>query len=170
MPTATRQTHNFQGVRIQFESTLPFDEVLNRLRTQCGRASAGAIGEIAAQASSVAEFEREVNRNLVGPSGFMIFAEFDHSPWIRAYDLNRRVLRIILGNPLIAITMLREDISAALFAPVELLLTDSSTGATIQYVLPSSLIAINDNPPLLKAAQALDEKLGALISTISGGL
>jgi uncharacterized protein (DUF302 family) len=168
MPTATRQTHNFQGVRIQVETTLPFDESLNRLRTQCGRASAGAIGEIAARASSVAEFEREVNRNLVGPSGFMIFAEFDHSPWLHAYGLNRRVLRIILGNPLIAITMMREDISAGLFAPVELLLTDNGSGTTIQYVLPSSLIVISDNPPLLKAAQALDEKLRALISTIAG--
>ena len=168
MPTATRQTHNFQGVRIEVETVLPFDEVLNRLRTQCGRATAGAIGEIVARTSSIEEFEREVNQRLVGPSGFMIFAEFDHSPWIRAYGLNRRVLRVILGNPLIAITMLREDISAALFAPVELLLTDSGSGAGIQYVLPSSLMVISDNPPLLKAAQALDEKLSALISTISG--
>jgi uncharacterized protein (DUF302 family) len=168
MPTATQQTHNFQGTRIQIDSSLPFDEVLNRLHSQCGRATAGAIGEIAARTSSVEEFEREVNRNLVGPSGFMIFAEFDHSPWIRAYGLNRRVLRIILGNPLIAITMLREEISAALFAPVELLLTDNGTGATIQYVQPSSLIVINDNPPLLKAAQALDEKLSTLISAVSG--
>ena len=29
-------------------------------------------------------------------------------------------------------------------------------------------MVISDNPPLLKAAQALDEKLSALISTISG--
>lgn len=168
MPTATRQTHNFQGVRIQVNTTLGFDEVLNRLRTQCGRATAGALGEITAQTSSVAEFEREVNQRLVGPSGFMIFAEFDHTPWITNYGLNHRILRIILGNPLIAITLLREDISAGLFAPVELLLTDNSTGATIQYVQPSSLIVINNNPPLLKAAQALDEKLSALISAVSG--
>jgi uncharacterized protein (DUF302 family) len=168
MPTAKRQTHNFQGVRIQVDTALGFDEVLNHLRAQCGRATAGAIGEIAARSSSIEYFERETNQRLVGPSGFIIFAEFDHSPWIRTYALNRRVLRIILGNPLIAITMLREDISAALFAPVELLLTDNGSGATIQYVQPSSLIVINDNPPLLKAAHALDEKLSALISTISG--
>jgi uncharacterized protein (DUF302 family) len=168
MPTATRQTHNFQGVRLQTDTTLSFDEVLNRLRAQCGRATAGAIAEITARTSSVADFEREVNSNLVGPSGFMIFAEFDHTPWIRTYGLNHRVLRIILGNPLIAITMLREDISAALFAPVELLLTDNGSGATVQYVQPSSLMVISDNPPLLQAAQALDKKLSALISTISG--
>ena len=98
----------------------------------------------------------------------MIFAEFDHTPWIATYGLNRRVLRIIFGNPLIAITMLREDISAALFAPVELLLTDNGSSTTIHYVLPSSLMVISDNPPLLKAAQALDEKLSALISVVSG--
>ena len=57
---------------------------------------------------------------------------------------------------------------AGLFAPVELLLTDNPTGATIQYVQPSSLMVISDNPPLLKAAQALDEKLSALISAVSG--
>jgi hypothetical protein len=98
----------------------------------------------------------------------MIFSEIDYAGWIRIYGLNRRVLRVILGNPLIAITMLREDVSAALFAPVELLLTDNATGTSIQYVRPSSLIVINDNPPLLKAAQALDEKLETLISTVSG--
>lgn len=168
MPTATRQTHNFQGVRIQVNTTLSFDEVLNRLRSQCGRATAGAIGEIAGRSSSVESFEREVNNNLVGPSGFMIFSEFDHTPWIRTYGLTQRVLRVILGNPLYAITMLREDISAALFAPVELLLTDNVDGATVQYVQPSSLMVIHENPPLLKAAQALDEKLGALISTVTG--
>jgi uncharacterized protein (DUF302 family) len=168
MPTATRQTDNFQGVRVQVNTALGFDEVLNRLHTQCGRASGGALGEIAGRTSSVEEFEREVNQRLVGPSGFMIFVEFDHTHWITTYGLNRRVLRIILGNPLIAITMLREDISAGLFAPVELLLTDNGTGATIQYVQPSSLMVISENPPLLRAAQALDDKLNALVANVTG--
>jgi uncharacterized protein (DUF302 family) len=168
MPTATRQTHHFQGTRIQVDCSLPFDEVLSRVHSQCGRATGGAIGEIATRTSSLEEFEREVNRNHVGPAGFMIFSEIDYAGWIRIYGLNRRVLRVILGNPLIAITMLREDVSAALFAPVELLLTDNATGTTIQYIRPSSLIVINHNPPLLKAAQALDEKLETLISTVSG--
>ncbi|MGJ0507431.1 MAG: hypothetical protein ACR652_09895 [Methylocystis sp.] len=53
-----------------------------------------------------------------------------------------------------------------LFAPVEVLVAENERGpgATITYVLPSSLIVIEENPPLLEAAKALDEKLNALIA------
>ena len=37
-------------------------------------------------------------------------------------------------------------------------------GATIAYVRPSSLMVIEENPPLREAAKALDEKLDALIA------
>jgi hypothetical protein len=62
--------------------------------------------------------------------------------------------------------MLRHDITAGLFAPVEVLVAEngSGPGATITYVLPSSLIVIEENPPLLEAAKALDEKLNALVA------
>ena len=68
-------------------------------------------------------------------------------------------MRWIIGNPLIAITMIRHDITAGLFAPVELLVTENKDrkGATVTYVRPSTLMVIDDNPPLLAAAEALDE-------------
>ncbi|WP_410803233.1 DUF302 domain-containing protein [Paraburkholderia sp. SIMBA_053] len=37
--------------------------------------------------------------------------------------MRRPAVRIILGNPLIAITVMRLDVTAGLFAPVELLLS-----------------------------------------------
>ena len=51
-------------------------------------------------------------------------------------------MRWIIGNPLYAITMIRYDITAGLFAPVELLVTENidGAGATVTYVRPSSLI------------------------------
>jgi hypothetical protein len=78
-------------------------------------------------------------------------------------------VRWILGNPLIAITMLRQDIAAGLFVPVELLLVDNteSGGALLIYVRPSSLIAMNGDPELLAAARALDAKFEALISRVT---
>jgi hypothetical protein len=45
---------------------------------------------------------------------------------------------------------------------------EGGAGTTVTYVRPSSLIVIEENPPLLEAAKALDEKLDALIAKATG--
>jgi uncharacterized protein (DUF302 family) len=97
----------------------------------------------------------------------MLFAEIDHGGWLPKFGINRRSVRWILGNPLIAITMIRHDITAGLFAPVELLVTEAKDGhgATLTYVRPSTLMVIDENPPLLDAAKALDEKYDRLVAS-----
>ena len=93
----------------------------------------------------------------------MLFKVFDHGAWIRKTGIGRKVLRVILGNPLIAITMLRHDVTAGLFAPVEVLLVEEAAGrSSLTYLKPSSLMVIEDNPELLSAATELDAKLAAL--------
>jgi hypothetical protein len=61
--------------------------------------------------------------------------------------------------------MLRHDYTAGLFVPPDLLLAVSGDGAgcNITYVLPSSLIAVEENPQLRAAALALDAKIEALV-------
>lgn len=168
MSEAKQIVHNFQGVRYQIDTTLGFEEVLQELRQQCGTSMVPQINEVAAASKSSDEFEAEVKRRFEGPSGFMIFSEIEHTGWIAKYGIRKRVLRIILGNPLYAITMLREDISAGLFVPVELLLVETETGTTLHYVKPSSVMVVTRNPALLAAAEALDAKLGALAATVTG--
>lgn len=59
--------------------------------------------------------------------------------------------------------------SAGIVAPVEMLITKDADGAgtSLVYVRPSSLMVIDDNPPLLEAAKALDAKCEApLASTL----
>lgn len=82
--------------------------------------------------------------------------------------IDRKVLRVILGNPLIAITMLRHDVTAGLFAPVEVLLIDEADGrSSLTYVKPSSLLVVEHNPELLSAAKELDTKLAALAAKVT---
>jgi uncharacterized protein (DUF302 family) len=78
-------------------------------------------------------------------------------------------LRLIFGNPLIAITMMRDDVTAGLFAPVEALLIEheGAKGCAVVYVLPSTLIA-SSNPVLLPAARDLDDKVDDLIRDATG--
>jgi len=85
------------------------------------------------------------------------------------YGVTQRVLRLIFGNPIIASTMMRDDLTAGLFAPVEVLLVEhhNEEGCTVVYDLPSALVAAED-PSLLPAARELDHKLNALISGATG--
>ena len=99
----------------------------------------------------------------------MLFHEINHSQWLPVYGITQRVLRLIFGNPIIAFTMMRDDLTAGLFAAVEALLVehDNGDGCTVVYNLPSALVAAED-PSLLPAARELDNKLNALISGATG--
>jgi uncharacterized protein (DUF302 family) len=158
------KTIQFTGVRISHDSLLDFDRVLSNIHAGIGDMTIRRIDELTAKASTVEAFERAVE-SCLGPSGFMLFATIDHGAWISKFGIPRRVLRFILGNPLIAITMIRRDLTAGLFAPVELLLTESEDHqkCSLTYVLPSSLIAVGEDRELLAAAKVLDAKLNALV-------
>lgn len=65
--------------------------------------------------------------------------------------------------------MLRHDVTAGLFAPVEVSLVDEGEGgSSLIYVKLSSLMAVDDNPELHSAARELDAKLAALAVKATG--
>ena len=165
----TSQTHNqtFHGIRTVATTSASFDEVCQRLRDQMGTATVQAIVALAQTPISQADYIAQVEERFVGESGFMLFAEIDHGSWLPIFDIHRRTVRWILGNPLIAVTMIRHDMTAGLFAPVEILITEAQDGqgTTLTYVRPSSQMVIENNPPLLAAAIALDVKFDRLVAT-----
>jgi hypothetical protein len=58
-------------------------------------------------------------------------------------------------------------LTAGLFAPVELLiLEEDHNRSSLTYIKPSSIMVVDDNPPLRAAALALDEKLAALAAKV----
>jgi uncharacterized protein (DUF302 family) len=126
------------------------------------------IDDIGRTSDTWDSYEQKV-QPYVGPSGFMLFGLFNHGGWITKAGIDRKVLRVILGNPLIAITMLRHDVTAGLFAPVEVLIVDDDGGSSLTYVKPSSLMVIEQNPELLSAAKQLDAKLAALATKVTSG-
>jgi len=158
-----REEVEFAGKRIRYRSALSFDEVLAKLRARVGEAT---IADILDPSATRHDFEKKVQQHT-GESGFMLFVQMDHGSWIEKFGIKRRLVRWIFGNPLIAITMLRHDYTAGLFVPPDLLLAegDDGVGCDITYVLPSSLLAVEANPPLLSAALALDAKIEALVTS-----
>ena len=164
----TKKNQVFEGVRLEVTTSAGFDVVLDRLHNSMGRTSIPEIVELAQKPISEAEYRRVIQERFVGKSGFMLFHVIDHGGWLSKFGIRRRMVRWIFGNPLIAITMIRYDLTAGLFAPVEILVTEAEDGqgTTITYVRPSSLMVLGNNPPLMQAAVELDKKLDELISAV----
>jgi uncharacterized protein (DUF302 family) len=161
----TQKDRAFEGVRSEVTTSVGFEVVLDRLRESMGQTTIPEIVELAQKPISEAEYRRVIQERFVGKSGFMLFHEIDHGGWLSKFGIHRRMMRSIFGNPLIAITMIQHDLTAGLFAPVEILVTETEDGlgTTITYVRPSSLMIIDNNPPLMQAAAELDKKLDELV-------
>lgn len=158
----------FDGVRVRYDSAKSYDEVVAALLADIGDQPV-PINTIAAETGDWESYRRKVESH-VGLSGFMLFGLVDHGAWIAKAGIDRKALRVILGNPLIAITMLRHDVTAGLFAPVELLILDRpGGGSSLTYVKPSSLMVVEPNPELQAAAAELDDKLAMLAGKVTGG-
>ena len=156
----------FDGVRVRYGSTKGYDELRAALLADIGERPV-PINDIAAGTGDWESYRERVESH-VGPSGFMLFGTVDHGAWITKAGIDRKAVRVILGNPLIAITMLRHDVTAGLFAPVELLLLEEDDGrSSLTYVKPSSLIVVSPSPELLSAAEELDAKLAALAEKVT---
>ncbi|OBJ06031.1 hypothetical protein A5646_06415 [Mycobacterium sp. 1245499.0] len=155
----------FDGVRVRYHSEKSYEELVAALLADIGEQPV-PINDIATSTGDWDSYRERVE-SRVGPSGFMLFGLVDHGAWITKAGIDRRALRVILGNPLIAITMLRHDVTAGLFAPVELLLLEEGSGSSLTYVKPSSLIVVEPNAELLSAAEGLDAKLAALAEKVT---
>lgn len=169
MSTPDPHEIHFDGVRVRYDSAKSYDELVGALLADIGEKPV-PIDEFPKVFTTWEAYEQKV-QSYVGPSGFMLFNLFNHGGWITKAGIDRKVLRVILGNPLIAITMLRHDVSAGLFAPVEVLIADEGAGSSLTYVKPSSLMVLErdptPNPELLSAATELDAKLAALAAKVT---
>jgi len=163
----TNQPENidFVGIRVRQFTTRSFDQVLAELRTRVGETTTKNIEQLSVDAETREEFASRVEKHI-GSSGFMLFAEINHGRWIEKYGIKRRLLRWVIGNPLIAITMLQQDYTTGLFVPIALLLAEDEDGAgcNITYVVPSSLMMVRRNSQLASAAKELDLKIKDLVA------
>src|SRR5690349_7380931 len=165
MPQNAFSMQPFEAKRVRVESTRSLEEVLLNLRNVVGTTIIPQGNSQEAGSVPTREQFEHVIGSQVGGSGFTLFFEINYGQWLPLFGIERKVVRWILGNPLLAITMIRHDITASLFAPVELLLVENTPGdgSTVIYNLPSSLMVIEPNPALEAAAKELDRKLMLLV-------
>lgn len=113
--------------------------------------------------------------SLIADTVLRYFVEYNHHKWLDVYfgvDDTPATIVYTIGNPLVAQTILQYDLRAGYNIPPRLLILEKAdrTGTNIVYHLPSSVMALNHNPKLKAAAEALDDKLEGMITKVVTGV
>ena len=159
MPTIDIQVQRFSVV-----SQRPFDEVIGRLTATIGRPDLKAFHDAVASATTLSELETVV-RQAVGSSDLMEFVRFDSGDVLRKERGSQgpRILRLVVGNPLIMKEMAKVVPDAASYAPVTILIDERLDGVHISYDSMASLLDPYGHQDALNIAKSLDLKVEGLL-------
>jgi uncharacterized protein (DUF302 family) len=146
-----------------------FEAVAAAFEAELGNLADPAImPRAAAAATSPADFESRI-RALEGRSGFMRCLINDHGAWLARMGVEAKIRSYIIGNPLVAKTMITHDPGVGLNVPIRVLIYQNASGEVrLAYDLPSSLMSRLNNDDVSAAALKLDAKLRALAELASG--
>jgi uncharacterized protein (DUF302 family) len=155
------------------ESSRKFDDVLASIHAAIGHPEMQAFWKEISATSTYAEMEGVVHR-AIGPSGFMEFTRFDHGQFLKKAQSTAtsaatpRIVRIVLGNPLIMMAMAVHVHDAGSYAPVTLLIDEREVGVRLSYDTMASFLAGYEQPEALRVARDLDSKVEALMISAAG--
>jgi nitrilase len=152
--------------RIRRVSARPFEEVLQRLTATIGRPDIREFGQLLATSKTPADLEATV-QNAVGSSDLMEFIRFDAGREVRLEQGGQgpKMIRLVVGNPLIMLKMAKTVPDAAAYAPVTILVDERADGVHLSYDSMESLIAPYSSQEALLVARDLDAKVERLLDT-----
>jgi uncharacterized protein (DUF302 family) len=155
----------FEIDRFSVTSSRPFDAVVAALKAGVGRLDLVEFAKASHSAGSFAELEKVINRDM-GRTGLMLFLEFDHGAVLRKETgLDKpKIVRLVIGNPLVMKEMAKHVPDAGSYAPVTVLVDERGDGVHLTYDRMVSLLAPYGNSDALKVAQDLDLKVEKLMN------
>src|SRR5580658_8929145 len=115
--------------RFSLVSSEQFDDVVAAIYRAIGHPDITHFWRSIHQSASVAELETVV-RSALGSADLMLFVNFDHGAIIQK-DTGRerpRLVRLVIGNPLIMKEMARHVPDAGAYAPVTVLVDERADG------------------------------------------
>jgi uncharacterized protein (DUF302 family) len=150
--------------RFSVTSAKPFERVLQELEAQIGHPDMSVFAKAVAAAESCGELEKIVQK-AIGTSGLMEFIRFDLGEIIRKIrgPGSPRILRLVVGNPLIMKQMAVHVHDVASYAPVNILIDERPDGVHLSYDRMASLLAPYGSIEALVVARDLDSKIETLL-------
>jgi len=152
--------------RFTLSSSKPFDQVVAALNSAVGHPDMAEFWKSTHRAQSDAELQNIIEKGL-GRTGLMLFVEFDHGAIVRKGTGRDtpRMIRFVIGNPLIMKEMAKRVPDAGAYAPVTILIAERPDGVHLSYDRMTSFLAPYNNAAALKVARELDAKVEALLAS-----
>jgi uncharacterized protein (DUF302 family) len=150
--------------RLTVTSSKSFEAVLAAFKAAIGRADMVEFANAIRDTQTFAELEKTVHQSL-GDTGLMMFMEFDQGAILRKQTgLDKpKIVRFVIGNPLIMKEMAMHVPDAGSYAPVTILVDERPDGVHLTYDKMASLLAPYRNMEALAVARNLDSKIETLL-------
>ena len=128
--------------RLSVRSSKPFDAVVATLKAGVGRLDLIEFAKASKSAGNFSELEKVIGRDM-GPTGLMLFIELDHGAVLRKETgLDKpKMVRLVIGNPLIMKEMAKHVPDVGSYAPVTILVDERTEGVHLSYDRMASLLA-----------------------------
>lgn len=156
--------------RFSVHTSKPFEAVVAALKAGVGRLDLAAFAKASKSDGTFAELEEVINRDM-GKTGLMLFLEFDHGAVIRKETgLDKpKIVRLVIGNPLVMKKMAKHVSDAGSYAPVTVLVDEREHGVHVSYDRMVSFLAPYKSREALTVARGLDDKIEKLITDAAVG-
>ena len=150
--------------RFSLISSKPFDQVLTAVNAGIGHPDMAEFARSTHEARSFAELKSAVEKGL-SKAGLMLFTQLDQGAVVRKETGGDtpRIVRLLIGNPLIMKEMARHAPDAGSYAPVTVLVDERPDGVHLSYDRMASLLAAYGNVDALRVAEDLDNKVETLL-------
>ncbi len=150
--------------RFSLISSKPFDQVVAVLYASIGHPDMAEFGRSTHEARSFAELKSAVEKGL-STVGLMLFMQLDHGAILRKETGREtpKMIRFVIGNPLIMKEMVKHVPDAGSYAPVTVLVDERADGVHLSYDRMASFLAPYGNRDALEVARNLDKKIEDLL-------
>ncbi len=145
-------------------SARPVDEIVAAIKASIGNPNMAEFVKATQEAKSATDLEVAI-QPVLGRTGLMLFVEFDQGMILRKGTDRHgsRIIRLVVGNPLIMKEMAKHVPDAGSYAPVTVLVDERADGVHLSYDRMASLLAPYGNNEALKVARDLDAKVEDLL-------
>jgi uncharacterized protein (DUF302 family) len=150
--------------RFSLTSAKPFEAIVTALKSAIGQPDMVNFFKETRATNSFPDLERVVQRGL-GRTNLMLFAEFDLGDILRRETGSRapKIIRLVIGNPLIMKEMVKHVPDAGSYAPVTVLIDERPDGVHVSYDKMESYLLRYGSSEALAVARALDAKITTLL-------